>query len=206
MIISAEEFSDVSRETSERLASYAVLLRKWNPAINLVSRATLDELETRHFADSAQLFDLAPAEARHWVDLGSGGGFPGLVIAIIAEELAPNLRVTLIESDQRKATFLRTVARELGLKRVEVIDARIEAADPQEADVLSARALAPLDRLLGFAERHLSPGGVALFPKGARYADEVNRALASWRFEVQNHPSKTDPQAVVLKLGGIARV
>ncbi|MBL3564169.1 class I SAM-dependent methyltransferase, partial [Rhodovulum sulfidophilum] len=130
----------------------------------------------------------------------------GLVIAIIGEEHAPSLRVTLIESDQRKATFLRTVIRELGLKRVEVIDARIEAADPQEADVLSARALAPLDRLLGFAERHLSPGGIALFPKGARYADEVNRALASWRFEVQNHPSKTDPQAVVLKLGGIARV
>jgi len=206
MIISAEEFSDVSRETSERLASYAALLRKWNPAINLVSRATLDELETRHFADSAQLFDLAPAEARHWVDLGSGGGFPGLVIAIIAEEHAPDLRVTLIESDQRKATFMRTVTRELGLRRVEVIDARIEAADPQEADVLSARALAPLDRLLGFAERHLAPHGVALFPKGARYADEVNRALASWRFEVQNHPSKTDPQAVVLKLGGIARV
>ncbi|MBL3559213.1 16S rRNA (guanine(527)-N(7))-methyltransferase RsmG [Rhodovulum sulfidophilum] len=206
MTISEGEFSDVSRETSERLARYAALLRKWNPAINLVSRATLDELETRHFADSAQLFDLAPAEARHWVDLGSGGGFPGLVIAIISEEYAPDLQVTLIESDQRKATFLRTVIRELGLKRVEVIDARIEAADPQEADVLSARALAPLDRLLGFAERHLAPGGISLFPKGARYADEVNRALASWRFEVQNHLSKTDPQAVVLKLGGIARV
>ncbi|WP_414898955.1 16S rRNA (guanine(527)-N(7))-methyltransferase RsmG [Rhodovulum sp. YEN HP10] len=206
MTVSTGDLTDVSRETSERLASYASLLRKWTPVINLVSRATLEELETRHFADSAQLFDLAPGEARHWVDLGSGGGFPGLVIAILADERAPDLRVTLIESDQRKATFLRTVAREIGLNRVEVIDERLETADPQGADVLSARALAPLDRLLGFAERHLAPGGAALFPKGARYADEVKRALASWRFEVQNHPSKTDPQAVVLKLGGIARV
>lgn len=197
---------DVSRETSARLHSYAALLRKWNPAINLVARSTLNDLENRHIADSVQIFDLAPSNARHWVDLGSGGGFPGLVIAILATGKSSDLKVTLIESDLRKATFLRTVCRELNLQRAEVLDQRIETAPPQGADVLSARALAPLDQLLGFAERHLAPEGIALFPKGARHADEVDAALASWRFDVQNHPSKTDPQAVVLKLGGIARV
>ncbi|PTW50535.1 MULTISPECIES: 16S rRNA (guanine(527)-N(7))-methyltransferase RsmG [Rhodovulum] len=197
---------DVSRETSGRLSAYAVLLRKWNPAINLVARSTLDDLQTRHFDDSAQLFALCPPDARHWVDLGSGAGFPGLVIAILAADSVSDLRVTLVESDQRKATFLRTVCRDLGLATTNVIDTRIELAEPQGADVLSARALAPLPRLLDYAERHLAPGGTALFPKGARFADEIDAALASWRFDVQNHPSKTDPQAVVLKLGGIARV
>ncbi|MBL3568266.1 16S rRNA (guanine(527)-N(7))-methyltransferase RsmG [Rhodovulum sulfidophilum] len=203
---SLQVLGDVSRETSERLSAYAALLRKWNPAINLVARSTLDDLETRHFKDSAQLFGLCPTDARHWVDLGSGGGFPGLVIAILARELAPDLHVTLIESDQRKAAFLRTVCRDLGVAATNVIDSRIESAKPQGADVLSARALAPLPRLLDYADRHLAPGGVALFPKGARFAEELDAALASWRFDVQNHPSKTDPQAVVLKLGGIARV
>lgn len=198
--------ADVSRETAARLSAYAGLLRKWNPAINLVARSTLDDLEARHIADSAQLFDLAPPDARHWVDLGSGGGFPGLVIAILAAGRPHGLRVTLIESDQRKAAFLRTVARELGLDNVSVLDTRIEDTPPQRADVLSARALAPLAALLAFTERHLAPGGTALFPKGARADEELDAALASWRFEVQKIPSGTDPQAVILKIGGIARV
>ncbi|MBN2907314.1 MAG: 16S rRNA (guanine(527)-N(7))-methyltransferase RsmG [Rhodobacteraceae bacterium] len=197
---------DVSRETSGLLDRYAALLRKWNPAINLVARSTLEDLETRHFADSAQLFALAPAGARLWVDLGAGGGFPGLVIAILAMEKTPEMRVTLIESDQRKATFLRTVARELNLPNVTVLDDRIEDAPTQQADVLSARALAPLPQLLAYGARHLAPQGIALFPKGARYAVELDDALATWRFDVQTIPSTTDPQAVILKLGGIARV
>lgn len=197
---------DVPRETSARLAAYAALLRKWNPAINLVSRTTLASLEDRHIFDSAQLFDLMPPEAGHWVDLGSGGGFPGMVIAILAADTAPDLRVTLIESDLRKATFLGTVARELGLSNAAVLSDRIEDTTPQAADVLSARALAPLPVLLNFAERHLARDGVALFPKGARYAQDLEVALETWRFTVQKIPSKTDPQAVILQLGGIARV
>ncbi|SIO49416.1 16S rRNA m(7)G-527 methyltransferase [Rhodovulum sp. ES.010] len=197
---------DVSRETSRRLEQFATLLRRWNPAINLVSRATLDELETRHLLDSVQLFDLAPAEAVHWADLGSGGGFPGLVIAIMAVEKAPAMKMTLIESDKRKAAFLTTAIRELDLENAQVHAIRIEDVAPLGADVLSARALAPLPVLLGFAECHLRPGGVALFPKGARHAAELDAALASWRFDVQKIHSKTDPQAVILKLGGIFRV
>lgn len=195
----------VSRETSDRFAAYAALLRKWTPAINLVAASTLDTLETRHFEDSAQLLPLAPAGWRHWVDLGSGGGFPGLVIAILAADDQARA-VTLIESDLRKATFLRSVARDLGLVRVTVLAERIEAAAPQHADILSARALAPLPVLFGHACRHLGHNGVALFPKGARYRVERDAALASYRADVQEFPSKTDPHAVILKVGGIARV
>ena len=105
---------DVSRETMQRLDVYKSLLTKWNPKINLVSRSTLAEMDTRHFQDSAQILDLSDSSATNWVDMGSGGGFPGLVIALLAPELRPELNMTLIESDQRKCSFLRTVARESG--------------------------------------------------------------------------------------------
>lgn len=196
---------NVSRETSERLETYAALLVKWNPAINLVSKSSLAEVRSRHFADSAQLFALCPPEARHWADLGSGGGFPGLVIAIIAAELAPDLSVTLVESDARKSAFLATVARETGVAAT-VRSERIEALSPLAADVLSARALAPLPQLLGFTERHLAAAGRALFPKGATYQAEVDESLADWRFDLQKHASKTDPRAVILAIEGVSRV
>lgn len=196
----------VSRETSERLARFCALVAKWNPAINLVSRASLKDLETRHLLDSMQLFQHLPAHAQRWADLGSGGGFPGLVVAILAAGAAPKLSVDLIESDRRKAAFLRTAAHDLGLENVTVFAERIETVSQRHADVISARALAPLADLLGHAERHLAPSGIALFLKGAQHATEIDVALASWRFDVQKIPSRTDPQAVILKIGGIARV
>jgi 16S rRNA (guanine527-N7)-methyltransferase len=195
----------VSRETTERLTNYAALLRAWNPKINLVSRQTLADLEHRHFADSAQLLGHAPPGAATWVDLGSGGGFPGLVVAILAAELRPDLHVTLIESDQRKAVFLRTVAQRTGISAT-VLAERIEAVPPLGTDVLSARALAPLAALLDHAERHLRPGGTALFPKGASWRAELEEALERWRFDCENLPSATSPDGVILKLGEIARV
>lgn len=194
----------VSRETSERLETYAALLTKWNASINLVSKSTIPELWTRHFLDSAQLLALAP-EGLAWADLGTGGGFPGLVVAILAAERRPALRVTCVESDLRKATFLRTVVRETAL-HVEIVTDRIELAAPLAADILSARALAPLPVLLGYAERHLTPGGTALFPKGTNHADEVAQALATWAFRLDTYPSATDPAAAILKLGDIRRV
>lgn len=194
----------VSRETEARLATLASLLRKWSPRINLVSRTTLDDLEHRHIADSAQLFALRPPTARHWADLGSGGGFPGLVIAILAAEQAPDLTVTLVESDRRKAAFLATAARACTITP-RIIPTRIESLPPLGADVLSARALAPLPRLLELAAPHIAETGIALFPKGAGHAQEIDTALASWRFSVQKLPSQTDPDGTLLLLRGIAR-
>lgn len=198
-------WANVSRETIKRLEAYESLVRKWNPRINLVSPGSLDLLWTRHFADSAQLFHLAPPSATHWADLGSGGGFPGLVIAILAAEARPGLRITLVESDQRKAAFLAAAARALDIS-VDILAHRIEALAPLCAEVISARALAPLDTLLGYAERHVVPGGVALFPKGATVGAEIARALEHWRFSYQKEPSKTDAQGVILIIGGISRV
>ncbi|WP_010141502.1 16S rRNA (guanine(527)-N(7))-methyltransferase RsmG [Oceanicola sp. S124] len=196
--------ANVSRETLERLDTYAALLEKWNPRINLVARSTIPELWTRHLLDSTQV--LAQAGAfQHWVDLGSGGGFPGLVVAILAAESHSDARFTLIESDQRKCAFLRQVARECGLKPT-ILAERIESVAHQGADILSARALASLDQLLGFAELHLKSDGTALFPKGARWKEEVAAAESHWRFHCEPVRSTTESEAVILKIGGIERV
>jgi 16S rRNA (guanine527-N7)-methyltransferase len=196
---------DVSRETLERLQKLEALLVKWNKAINLVSATTLSEIWSRHFVDSAQIFALAPETGRSWADLGSGAGFPGLIIAILAEEKRPNLSVTLVESDHRKAAFLMTAIRELGLSaRVEA--ERIEEMSGLDCDVLSARALAPLPKLLEFSARHLSDQGLALFPKGARWEEEVASARENWSFDLQVSPSRSDPSGVILKISGVKRV
>lgn len=195
----------VSRETFERLRIFADLLTKWNPHINLVSRATVDDLWRRHFKDSAQLLRLCDHSTDHWVDLGSGGGFPGLVIAAMQDEPAGPDRVTLIESDTRKATFIRTVIREAGLG-AEVIAKRIEDAPEQNADIISARALAPLEALLGLAFRHFGTDAICLFPKGEKWRDELNAAHARWSFDYEAIKSETDDNAVILKIGGLVRV
>ncbi|ANP37133.1 16S rRNA methyltransferase [Phaeobacter gallaeciensis] len=195
---------NVSRETLDRLKIFEQVLLKWNPKINLVSRNSLDDLWTRHIIDSVQVFRCV-SPPNHWVDMGSGGGLPGVIVAIMAAEESPNTKVTLIESDQRKSAFLRTAARECGAK-LTVISKRIEQADPQNADVLSARALADLSLLLEFSERHLSPTGTALFPKGANWKKEVDNARQRWRFDFEPITSLTEPDAVVLKIEGVARV
>ncbi|MDP5326211.1 MAG: 16S rRNA (guanine(527)-N(7))-methyltransferase RsmG [Paracoccaceae bacterium] len=200
----ASFFPNVSRETLVRLEEYAALLAKWNPVINLVSKSTLPDVWQRHMRDSAQLWPLCPKGARLWVDMGSGGGFPGIVIAILAAELAPEMRVILIESDQRKATFLRTVAQTLGLE-LRVESQRAEDVPPLGADVVSARALTALSGLLPLAQRHLAENGVAIFPKGQSAAQELTDALELWQFAVTKTPSETDHQAVVLQIRDIAR-
>ncbi|WP_370281424.1 16S rRNA (guanine(527)-N(7))-methyltransferase RsmG [Pseudooceanicola sp.] len=194
--------ADVPRETIERLEVYAELLRRWNPKINLVSPSTLVDLWTRHITDSLQLSALAKAEG-HWVDLGSGGGFPGLVIAIANADRTAST-TTLVESDQRKATFLRTVIRETGVS-ADVIAQRIETVQPLSADVLTARALAPLDVLLSFAERHRAVDGTCLFPKGETWTQEVAAAEVNWRFRYEAVPSKTNAASVILKIGEFSR-
>lgn len=199
-----QHLPDVSRETKERLDIYAALLRKWNPVINLVASSTLDTLWERHFLDSSQLWEKAPEKLTTWCDIGTGGGFPGLILSILAKEKDPDRQTICIESDLRKATFLRTVIRETDLK-ARVVSARIESAPPESADIISCRALAPLNKLMGYAKRHLSPSGQCLFLKGENYQVEIQEALETWRFEYDTYPSKTNPDAVILKIGDLDR-
>ncbi|WP_083096831.1 16S rRNA (guanine(527)-N(7))-methyltransferase RsmG [Pseudophaeobacter leonis] len=195
----------VSRETMERLKKFEEVLLKWNPRINLVSKNSLPHLWQRHIADSVQVYDCAKDIGESWLDIGSGGGFPGIVIAILAAERSPHTKVTLIESDQRKSAFLRTAARECGVS-ITVLNKRIEQVEPLGAQIMSARAVADLDTLLAFAERHLADGGVALFPKGESWKKEFDAATKRWRFDVETITSLTETEAVILKIKGITRV
>ena len=185
---------DVSRETRDQLTIFANLLKRWNRRINLVSGSTLPDVWVRHIADSAQLVALAPGQSS-WLDLGSGAGFPGLVVAA----LAPQASVTLIESDQRKAVFLRTAAAEMGLS-VTVHAVRIEDAPAMAPDVISARALAPLPRLLPLSARFARPDTVLLFPKGASADSELTEAHRTWHTKSETFPSMTDPTGVILRI------
>lgn len=195
-----EEFAaafDVSRETLERFDLYETLLKKWNKAVNLVAQPTLDAVYARHFADSAQLFELAP-KARSWIDLGSGAGFPGLVVAILAAEKNPSLHLSLIESDKRKCVFLREVARVCDLE-VEIHASRIEDVD-LKAEIVSARALAGLPRLLEMVENLLLPEGRALFLKGESVDEELTASRRLWHTASIKHPSRVDPRGTVLEI------
>ncbi|MDO8883442.1 MAG: 16S rRNA (guanine(527)-N(7))-methyltransferase RsmG [Pseudotabrizicola sp.] len=192
----------VSRETLGRLLLLEALVKKWNPVINLVSAGTIPHIQQRHILDSIQIFRLSGPNQGVWCDLGSGGGFPGLVVALLAQEDGDRFHVQLVESDGRKCTFLREAARQLGLN-VTVFNSRIEDLPAISASVLSARALTSLPNLCKFASLHLDSSGVALFPKGARYHDEVISARQHWRFDLTVHPSKTDSAAAVLEMRNI---
>lgn len=196
---------DVSRETLDRLEAFGSLVLKWNKAINLIARSSQSEIWRRHIIDSAQLIDLIPKDARTLCDLGSGGGFPGIVIAVVAKEILPDLRVTLVESDKRKAVFLGQAARDLGMD-VAVKTCRIEDLPAQNADVISARALSALVELLPFAERHLKPGGIAIFPKGNAATQEIEVARQRWSFDLSEKPSRTSEEGKILVLKEIVHV
>ena len=196
---------DVSRETLEKLKSFEDLVVKWTAKINLIAKGTVSDVWDRHIVDSVQIWDQAPQNWSHWVDIGSGGGFPAIPIACIASEKKPESRFTLIESDQRKGAFLRTAARELDLN-VKVISERIEKAEPQSADVISARALASMTDLLGFAERRLVADGTCLFQKGKTAEQEIFDARQHWVFDYKSTPSITDPEASLISIKGFNRV
>lgn len=189
----------VPRETVEKLERYAAMLTEWQSKINLVSATTLPNLWTRHLLDSAQLYRLLPAGTQRMADLGSGAGFPGLVLAIMG---VPEMH--LIESDQRKSVFLREVARATETK-VTVHANRIEDVPPLHVDVVSARALAPLSRLIPLAYRHLKAGGQCLFLKGAELPAELQDASKDWQFEAQESDSLTSAQGRILQLGRLAQ-
>lgn len=188
----------------ERLRAFAALVEKWTVKINLIAKSTLPDLWERHIEDSARLCLHAPANPSLWADFGSGGGFPGIVAAIILSSRGASTRFVLVESDQRKATFLREAARTLSLP-VEVRTERAESLAPLNAEIVSARALSALSTLCDLAERHLAPGGLAIFPKGDTYAEEIAEARKSWCFDLE---TVTDPghKGAILCLRSIERV
>lgn len=194
---------NVSRETLADLQQYADLLLKWNPKINLVSKSDAGDLWKRHIWDSVQVFEVS-SPVSDWVDLGSGGGFPALVCAILAKRAQAKTHFTLIESDARKCAFLRTVARTLSLD-VTVFAERVEKIDPIGAEIVSARALTALPDLLGYVARHISPTGAAILPKGENWEKEVDQALEIWNFQYQAIPSQTNPDAAILVIKDLAR-
>ncbi|ONG53369.1 16S rRNA (guanine(527)-N(7))-methyltransferase RsmG [Pseudoroseomonas deserti] len=190
----------VSRETEARLDQFTALLLRWNARINLVAAPDASVLRQRHIADSLQLLPLIPEGQGPLADLGSGGGFPGLVLA-----MALDRPYHLIESDRRKAAFLQTVAGELGLTHVTVHAERIEAVRLPPIAVLTARALGPLDRMLPWAEALLAADGVALFPKGRAAEEEIAAAAPGWTMTIERFKSSTEPNATILRLSGIRR-
>ncbi len=196
----------VSRETLERLNIIAAQVRKWQPRINLVAPSTIETLWERHIEDSMQLLPLAPSGFRHWLDLGSGGGFPALVVAALCAD-DPQRRFVLVESNGKKCSFLRETGRLAGLN-IDVKPLRIEdfaAANQATFDVVSARALAPLPHLLALAAPFLGAGTMALFPKGQDVDAELVAARATWNLDVDLIQSQTDADASILRIRSAER-
>lgn len=185
---------NVSRETIDKFRAYLTLLEKWQARINLVANSTLAEAWQRHILDSGQLAAFYPPQTKNIMDVGSGAGFPGLVLAIMG-----GVMVDLVESDQRKAVFLSTVIRELDLP-AKVHNQRIETLPQLFPDVITARALAPVPKLLKLIENQLSPKSVCLFLKGAAVQDELTNLQTYSTMDATTHPSLSGPTGVVLEL------
>lgn len=179
-----------------KLRQFAALVEKWSAKINLVSRSDLAVLWDRHVEDSLALIPFIPKNTASAIDLGSGAGFPGLVLAI-----ATGIPFTLIESDKRKAAFLADAARELNAP-AKILAVRIEDAKPTPAPLITARALAPVEKLLGLALPHLAPGGICLFPKGKAAEAELTAAKPLWQMAVTRHPGSA-PGSCILEIGEI---
>lgn len=188
----------VSRETLMKLRQYAALARQWNEALDLFAPTSINAFWMRHILDSLQLLPLIPRSADTAIDIGSGGGLPGLVLAIA---LAPDLEFTLIEANRRKAAFLREAARVTDTK-LTIAASRVEDQDIG-ADVVTARALAPLSRLLAMAFPHLNQGGICLFPKGASASTEIEQCTRTWLFDVDCIPSRTHRDATILRVANL---
>ena len=185
--------TNVSRETLSRLKAYADVLVDWNSRHNLVAKSTLPDLWRRHFWDSAQLVPLLPDTARTLADLGSGAGFPGLVLAA----LRPDLAVTLHEAPTQKCAFLQAAAERMGIA-VTIQNARLEDLPPRPFDVVTARALAPLPQLLAYAQKFAGLNSVCLFLKGQNVGAELTEAHKYWNIKASQVPSQTDPSAAII--------
>jgi 16S rRNA (guanine527-N7)-methyltransferase len=207
-VFDAEAFqaaTGVSRETLDRFSLWRARLEETNAHTNLVGRSTLTDFWRRHALDSWQLLDLAP-DASRWADLGAGAGFPGLALAFgLMERGVSGAEVLCVESIAKKAAFIRSVARETGAP-VTVLADRVEHLDPvPPVDVVTARAMAPLPKLLGYVQPFVEKGAIALLPKGARHGEELTAARKSWTFDLEVIPSATAPEAAILKIRTLTR-
>lgn len=185
-----------------RVEQFVGLLQEWNARINLVSERSMQDVWQRHVWDSAQLLPFIPKAAESLVDLGTGAGFPGLVLAIIAQQ---PLRVVLYESIAKKCRFLEEVAFRLS-SRVEVRNSRIEAAKPEAFDVITARACASLTQLLGYAERFRGKNTICLFLKGQTVGDELREAAQTWSMTAETHQSRSDHGGSILEIREFSHV
>ena len=190
---------DVSRETMDSLTKYVHILKKWNTTINLVSKDSLKDVWNRHILDSAQLFKFVNHDVKNWLDIGSGAGFPGLVVAILAKEKFRDLTFTLIESDKRKCVFLSEVVRELSLN-VKTISKRIEDCSPQDADIISARALTQFEKLLSYFKYHSKNGSKGLFLKGKNVKSEIRESNNIDLFHIKLCPSEIDKSGFLIEV------
>jgi len=197
-----EAAGPVSRETFERLVAFEQLFLKWNRSINLAAPSTLDDVWGRHILDSAQLARIAP-QAKRWADLGSGGGFPGLVLAFLLLG-RDGASIDLVESNRKKASFLQAVIGQFGLP-ARVVARRIDDsyALVSAPEIVTARALAALPALLDLSAPWLTKGSRALFHKGRDYRAEVEESTHRWAFDLVEHPSMTDPQGVILEMSNL---
>lgn len=198
----------VSRETQERFQIYADYLIRWNKKINLVSPSTIEHIWSRHILDSVQLSRLAAEDAQHWIDLGSGGGLPGLLVAAVRLESNPNFNMTLVDSDSRKCAFMAEAARAMAvpvaIKNQRLEASRVTSLSSQRFEVISARALAPLKKLLDYAAPFLEKDSVCLFPKGKNRLAELEEARQTWDITVKEIVSLSDNEGAILRISGIS--
>ncbi|WP_322417177.1 16S rRNA (guanine(527)-N(7))-methyltransferase RsmG [Mesorhizobium huakuii] len=195
----------VSRETFDCLVAFESMFQKWNRSINLVAQSTAGDVWQRHILDSAQLARIEP-DATHWVDIGSGGGFPGLVMAFLLAE-RDGASIDLVESNRKKASFLQTVIGQFNLP-ARVVARRIEDSHAlvSQPQIVTARALASLSVLLDLSAPWLTSGARGLFHKGRDYRAEVQESVNRWAFDLVEHPSVTDSQGVILELSNLRPV
>lgn len=191
----------ITPETLELYKRWHELLTRWNSRINLVASGTLNDFWLRHALDSHQTYPCLPTGTKSVIDLGAGAGLPGIAMAIMMRD-TQNARVTLVESNGKKCNFLRTVIRELSLP-ANVVQHRAENLTPEPYDVVTARAFAPLPRLLSYTQPFWHGGTLGIFPKGESWETEINNAAAEWEFKYEARPSQTDDQARILIVKGL---
>jgi 16S rRNA (guanine527-N7)-methyltransferase len=189
---------NVSRETLDLFLLYAEILAKWQAKINLISGNTIDNVWIRHFLDSAQLYDFVPSGAKTLLDIGSGAGFPGVVLAVMGVK-----NITLVEADSRKCMFLGEVLRQTG-KHANIVNCRIEEFDGGYFDIITARALAPMDKLLSYIKPHFGPSTKGIFLKGEQVDRELTKAKKHWKLEYKTVPSITNNKGSIIMLEKIS--